>query len=122
MVERRRLHTRIDEVRVARATRFAAGLADALHELGLTHKALAQTLGVTHHAVNSWTRGAEPTIPGDANLARLCALLEERRPGLGRKIAALAGYPWKPAPALSLVALRPGGPCPSAPPTNLPLR
>ena len=122
MVERRRLHTRVDEVRAARATRFAGGLADALHELGLTHKALALELGVTHHSVDSWTRGADPTIPGDANLQRLCALLDERQPGLGRKIAGLAGYPWKPAGAPpTLVALRPTE-LPGAPPTNLPLQ
>src|SRR5215212_449712 len=119
MAERRRFY--FDELRAARATRFAAKLADILHELGITHKELALALGVTHHAVDSWTRGADPTIPGEPNLARLCALLEGRRPGAGRELAVAAGFAWKP-PAAELAAVRStsAAGAEGAVPTNLP--
>src|SRR5215212_10773447 len=97
-MQRRRFH--FDELRAARATRFAARLADILHELGITHKELAQQLGVTHYAVDSWTRGADPTLPAGGNFERLCALLEARKPGAGRDLAVAAGQPWKPPEAL----------------------
>src|SRR5687768_14084969 len=84
-MERRRF--RADEVRAARASRFAAQLSDALYELGLTHKDVAQELGVPRYTVDSWTRGDDSKIPGGPNLARLCALLEGRKPGLGRSLA-----------------------------------
>lgn len=77
--------------------RFANCLSDALHELKITHKALAQELGVTLHAVNSWTRGVDPSVPGGDNLDKLCTLLEKRREGLGAQIAHLVGHEWRPA-------------------------
>src|SRR5215217_5293158 len=95
MAQRRRFH--FDELRAARASRFAAKLADILHDLGMTHKELAQALGVTHQAVDSWTRGVDPTVPGEPNYARLCGLLEAHKPGAGRELAAAGGHPWKPA-------------------------
>ena len=118
MAQRRRFH--FDELRAARAGRFAAKLADILHALGMTHKELAQALGVTHHAVDSWTRGVDPTIPGEPNYARLCSLLEARQPGAGRELAAAGGHPWKPpAPADPRPDTAPAAPGDAAVPTNL---
>jgi predicted ATPase/uncharacterized protein HemY len=91
-MERRRL--RSDEVRAARAARFAAQLGDALYELGLTHKDVAEALGVPRFTVDSWTRADAPKIPGGPNLARLCDFLEARKPGLGRALASIAGLAW----------------------------
>lgn len=106
-----------DDLRAARATRFAAKLAELLHDLGLTHKALGDQLGVTRHAVDSWTRGADSTTPEMATFARLCTLLETYRPGSGRDLATAAGRAWQPGDAL------PGSPPATglpAVPTNLP--
>src|SRR5690242_66609 len=92
----RRRSFQFDELRAARANRFAARLADLLHELSITHKELAQQLGITHYAVDSWTRAADPTLPAGVNFERLCALIEARKPGAGRELAVAAGQPWKP--------------------------
>src|SRR5579859_508500 len=93
-----RRHFATGEARAARADRFAAALAVALHELGLTHKALAQELGLTRYTVDSWTRVADPMLPGEENLARLCTVLDAHRPGLGQQLAAAAGAPARPLP------------------------
>ena len=111
---------RFDAAREARASRFAAELADALHELRITHKTLAQELGVTHHTVDSWTRGTDPKVPEETNLEKLCALLEAREPGLGKRVAAAAGHNWEESkqisPALTLLPL-----ADEVSPNNLPL-
>jgi non-specific serine/threonine protein kinase len=93
-MERRRF--RSDELRAARATRFAAQLADCLYALGLTHKDLARGLGVALSTVDSWTRGADPKIPSEDTFARLCAWLDGQAPGTGRKLATAAGRTWTP--------------------------
>jgi non-specific serine/threonine protein kinase len=110
---------RFDEARARRASQFAAELAEILHILRLTHKEVARRLGVTHHTIDSWTRGVDPTIPGGPNLDKLCALLEAHGPGLGRRIAKIAGHKWEPEAA--------GEPPPPSPtlldagaPSNLP--
>src|SRR5689334_9367978 len=95
-----------DELRAAQADRFAAELAALLQDLGLTHRELAQQLGITHHTVDSWTRVADPMLPGEANLQRLVALLEQRQPGLGRRLAQITGRNGAP-PAPPTAALAP---------------
>jgi non-specific serine/threonine protein kinase len=119
-MERRRF--RSDELRAARAARFAAQLADSLYALGLTHKDLARTLNVAPSTVDSWTRGADPKIPGEATFARLCAWLDAQAPGTGRKLAAAAGRVWNaPATPERPLHIVPAAPPAAAPPTNLPL-
>src|SRR5215218_9714678 len=86
VMERQRF--RSDELRAARASRFAAQLADSLYALGVTHKDLAQALSVAPSTVDSWTRGADPKIPSEATFARLCTWLDAQAPGTGRKLAA----------------------------------
>ena len=93
----------------ARASRFAAELADALHALKLTHQSLAEELGLTRYTIDSWARAANPSLPADDNLERLCLALERRQPGLGARLASLAGAVWI-APA--------AGPQPSAAPAQ----
>ena len=95
MVQRRT--TRYDAAKEARALQFATTLADTLHELHITHKELAQELGVTIYAVDYWTRGVDPSMPGKANLDKLCTLLEARMPGVGASVAKAAGHQWQPA-------------------------
>jgi hypothetical protein len=85
---------RFDSAKASQAARFAETLADALHELRLTHMDVAGKLGLSLYTVDSWTRVGDPKIPGGANLNRLCSLLEERQGGLGSKIAASAGLDW----------------------------
>lgn len=87
---------RFDNVKAERASRFSAALSDALHELKLTHKDVAQELGITRYSVDSWTRATDPTMPGDENLVKLCAMLETYRTGLGVSIAAIADFDWEP--------------------------
>src|SRR5947209_2981234 len=94
-----RMRIRADPAREARASRFAADLADALYTLGLTHEDVAQALGIARYTVDSWTRAADSRIPGQATLARLCVLLDARQPGLGRRLAATAGLTWTPPPS-----------------------
>ena len=53
-----------DSERAVRAERFAALLAETLYALQLGHKELAQALGVPPGTVDSWTRGADPKLPG----------------------------------------------------------
>src|SRR4051812_24967800 len=116
-----------DELRARRATRFATLLAESLHDLGLTHKALARDLGITPYAVDSWTRVTDSILPGAANLERLCGLLEARQPGLGRRLADAAGQAGAPAAPVVLPPPAAAGSRPAAtegaapgPPTNLP--
>ena len=122
-MERQRF--RSDELRAARAARFAAQLADSLYALGVTHKDLAQALSVAPSTVDSWTRGADPKIPGEGTFARLCAWLDAQAPGTGRKLATAAGRVWtSPAPPAAPerpLHIVPAAPPPAAPPTNLPL-
>src|SRR5579859_7114203 len=114
-----RRHFATGEARAARADRFAAALAVALHELGLTHKALAQELGLTRYTVDSWTRVADPMLPGEENLARLCTVLDAHRPGLGQQLAAAAGAPARPLPPPDPPpGHRPPPPPPHAPPPS----
>ena len=84
---------------VARAAQFATVLSDALHELRLTHKNLAEELGLARYTVDSWTRADHSTVPSDDNLERLCVVLERRQPGLGARLADLAGAVWIKPPA-----------------------
>src|SRR5260370_35136834 len=87
---------------VGRASQFATALSNALHALELTHKDLAEELGLTRYTVDSWTRADNSTIPSDDNLERLCIALERRQPGLGARLAGLAGAVWiKPPEAPS---------------------
>ena len=125
---------RLDLEREARASRFASQLADALAELDLTHQQIAQALGIPRYTVDSWTRAADAKIPGSHNLGQLCTLLEQRKAGLGRALAATAGLAWTPVvtngaatastPAAGLSTAPPARPqTPAADPTrtNLPL-
>jgi predicted ATPase/DNA-binding Xre family transcriptional regulator len=119
---------RFDAARATRAANFASELAGVLHELRITHKALAQQLGVTHHSVDSWTRAADPTLPSHTNLNKLCDLLEGRKPGAGKRIAQAAGHSWEPRATGREAGqgLRVEGSVPTAtaegevPPSNLP--
>src|SRR3954471_23037013 len=104
MAQRRSM--RYDAAKEARALRFATALADALHDLHITHKEPAQQLGVTVYAVDYWTRGADPAIPGAPNLDKLCSLLEARMPGLGTAMAKAAGHSWPPDEMAALPADR----------------
>jgi non-specific serine/threonine protein kinase len=90
----RRFHS--SSPRKTRASQFAAALAEALHQLELTHQDLASSLNVTRYAVDSWTRAANPTLPTSHNLEQLCYLLEQRQAGLGERLAGLAGSEWLP--------------------------
>src|SRR5690348_13785119 len=94
-----------DEIKAARARRFAAQLADALYDLHITHKALARELGISLHTVDSWTRAVDPNVPGEPNLNRLCALLERTKPGAGVQVAKAVGHKWE-APAGEPAQLR----------------
>jgi predicted ATPase len=80
-----------DEMRVACAARFAAELAAILYDVGITHRELAQQLGVAHATVDSWTRVVNPTLPGEPNMLRLSELLEQQKPGAGARIRGAAG-------------------------------
>src|SRR4051794_12441137 len=93
MLQERRYYR--DEIKAARARRFAAQLAETLYELGITHKALARELVISLHTVDSWTRAADPNVPGEPNLDRLCALLERRKLGAGAQVAKAAGHKWQ---------------------------
>ena len=103
-----RRHTRSDEMRAAQAEKFAARLADLLSEFGLTHKDVAQALGVPVGTVDSWTRGSDPKIPGEANFGALCALLDARRAGAGESLAQVAGRSWSPLTEAAPTAPLPG--------------
>src|SRR5947207_9594492 len=92
---------RFDSTRAVRAARSAETLAGVLHEVGLTHRDVGHLLGVSLYTVDSWTRAADPKIPGEANLEKLCALLDSRVAGLGKKVASAAGAKWA-APPVSL--------------------
>src|SRR5688572_4184927 len=118
---------RFDGARTTRAAHFASELAGLLHELRITHKALAQQLGITHHTVDSWTRAADPTLPSQTNLDKLCDLLEGRKPGAGKTVAEAAGHAWEPRAAKAEADERATGerasaltPVGEAPPNNLP--
>ena len=72
-----------------KAAQFATALADALHGLKLTHKKLAEVLGITLHSVDSWTRTNAPNLPSEENLRKLCDLLDTRQAGLGQRLHAI---------------------------------
>ena len=72
-----------------KAAQFATALAEALHGLKLTHKKLAEALGITLHSVDSWTRANHPNLPGEENLRKLCDLLDARQAGLGQRLSAI---------------------------------
>lgn len=76
-----------------RASRVATKLAEMLADLGITHRRLAEALSVSRYTVDSWTRAAEPALPGDESLAQLCAFLEEQQAGLGVELATAADSP-----------------------------
>ncbi|HET6262513.1 MAG TPA: hypothetical protein VFG99_09790, partial [Chloroflexia bacterium] len=125
MAQRR--SSRYDAAKEARALNFATALADALHELHITHKDLAHQLGVSIFSVDYWTRGVNPSTPGAENLNRLCALLEARSPGAGVAVARAAGYSWQPDATASPIGSQPDQHGPEtapererATPTNLP--
>jgi len=99
-------HSRTDDLHGVRADRFAKQLSTALYELGISHKQLAQELDVPRYTVDSWTRG-DAKIPSGANLDRLCNMLEQRQPGLGSKMATLAGQSWPLPSSLSLHLVEP---------------
>jgi predicted ATPase len=80
------LRRRSTASRDADAARFATQLADTLHELRITHKDLAEAIGVTRHAVDSWTRIASPALPAGDNLDRLTIWLEQRKSGAGKTL------------------------------------
>src|SRR4051812_26932244 len=83
-----------DGARAEQAALSAETLAGVLHEVGLTHRDVGRLLGVSLYTVDSWTRAVDPKIPGAANLEKLCALLESRSAGLGKKVASAAGVKW----------------------------
>src|SRR5947207_7175635 len=99
---------RFDSTRAVRAARSAETLAGVLHEVGLTHRDVGHLLGVSLYTVDSWTRAVDPKIPGEANLEKLCALLDSRVAGLGKKVASAAGAK-RAAPPVS-----PPAPAPTA--------
>ena len=86
-------HNRSDPQREARAANFAATLADALHELHITHNELAGILSLNINTVNSWTRGTNPALPSGENIERLAMLLERRKTGLGKRLTTLVASP-----------------------------
>src|SRR5215212_4126568 len=82
-----------DELREAYAARFAAELAAILYDVGLTHRELAQELGVAQATVDSWTRVADPKVPGAPHRLRLWAVLDGSQPGARILLSASAGQP-----------------------------
>jgi predicted ATPase len=79
-----------------RTAQFATELASALHEMRLTHKKLAEALGVTLATVDSWCRITHPVLPSEHNLRKLCAWLDERKPGAGARLLAITGIVTQP--------------------------
>ena len=76
----------VDPERDRRAANFANELANVLAELKLTHADIARLVGVRVVSVDSWTRLSNSNLPGEANLARLCAALNHRAPGAGERV------------------------------------
>ena len=74
-----------------RAAAFARTLTRTLRELGIRHRDLADAVGVSVHTIASWTRVDGAKIPGGDNLRQLAFFVEQRRPGAGRALEALAG-------------------------------
>ncbi len=74
-----------------RTSQFATELASALHELRITHRKLAQALGVTLATIDSWCRMTNPNMPGEQNLQKLCSWLDECNPGAGARLLAITG-------------------------------
>ena len=102
-------HNRSDPQREARAANFAATLADALHELHITHNELAGILSLNINTVNSWTRGTNPALPSGENIERLAMLLERRKTGLGKRLTTLVASPTQtPLPATGRTTTRAG--------------
>ncbi len=110
-----RRHTRSDELHAAQAERFAALLADLLYQVGLTHKEVAQMLGVPVGTVDSWTRGSDPKIPSETNLSALCVMLNEHKPGAGVELASAAGRSWSPPNPAPNSAIETGHEVPTEP-------
>jgi hypothetical protein len=50
---------RFDSAKASQAARFAETLADALHDLRLTHMDVAGKLGLSLYTVDSWTRAGD---------------------------------------------------------------
>lgn len=102
-------HNRSDPQREARAANFAATLADALHELRITHNELAGILSLNINTVNSWTRGTSPALPSAENIERLAMLLERRKTGLGKRLTTLvASHTQTPLSAAGRTTTRAG--------------
>lgn len=101
-----------------KAAQFATALAEALHGLKITHKKLAEALGITLHSVDSWTRANSPNLPSADNLRKLCELLEARQAGLGSRLQAILD----PNPKLRDLteALTTGAPLAAPPPATAP--
>ncbi len=99
----------VDPERDRRATDFANELANALAELKLTHADIARLVGVRVVSVDSWTRLSNSNLPGEANLARLCATLNQRAPGVGDRVrqAAMGRSAKRIQPAASAPAAAP---------------
>src|SRR5262249_19417502 len=102
-----------DDLHAARARRFATLLGDLLYALDLSHKDLAQALGVPRYTVDSWTRSEDAHIPGDLMFGRVCAFLDARRPGAGAQLAEAAGRTG--APTVATAEAQPA-PAPGIPP------
>src|SRR5579859_1021129 len=101
-----------DPQQAVRAAQFATALSDALHALRLTHKDLAEELGLARYTIDSWTRADNSTVPLDDNLEHLCVALERRQAGLGARLASLAGAVW--VKAAGDQAAQPAGERPAA--------
>ncbi|HUS14761.1 MAG TPA: AfsR/SARP family transcriptional regulator, partial [Chloroflexia bacterium] len=99
-----------DDLREARAARFATELAAVLSEAGVTHRALALALGIAQPTVDSWTRVADPKLPGTHNMERLGAFLEARQPGTAARLRNAAGQPPGPAAPPATPAAQPASP------------
>jgi len=97
-----------------KAAQFATALAEALHGLKITHKKLAEALGITLHSVDSWTRANSPNLPSVENLRKLCDLLEARQAGLGLRLQAILDPNPKPQNLAEATPTGAPAPTPSA--------
>lgn len=76
--------------REQRSAAFARALSDALRRLGISHRSLADTVGVSVHTIASWTRSDGAKLPGEETLRQLGAVLDGHEPGAGRAVLAAA--------------------------------